>query len=108
MKHLKLLVDGNVIKYDPDCSFDGLYQGMKESVRLTLEFSPEWKNRPKVVAFYSLSNKEYPPMVLKNQSCTIPADTLANPAFKVQILGKDADKTIRTTQCTIYLEGGKA
>lgn len=108
MKHLKLLVDGSVIKYDPECSFDGLYQGMKESVRLTFTFSPEWKNRPKVVAFCSLSNKEYPPMVLKNKSCIIPAEVLTNPAFKVQILGKDTNKTIRTTQCTIYLEGGKA
>lgn len=108
MKNIKLLVDGSVIKYDPECSFDGLYQGMKESARLTFIFSPEWKNRPKVVAFYSLTNKEYPPMVLKNNSCVIPAEILSNPAFKVQILGKDNDKTIRTTQCTIYLEGGRA
>lgn len=106
MKYLKLLVDGNVIKYDPECSFDGLHQGMTETVRLTFDFSPEWKNRPKVVAFYSLSNKEYPPMVLKNKSCIIPAEVLTNQAFRVQILGKDETKTIRTTQCTIYLEGG--
>ena len=108
MKHIKLLVDDNVIKYDPECSFDGLRQNMTEPVRLTFAFSPEWKNRPKVVSFTSLAGKEYPPLVLKNKSCTIPAEVLTNPAFKVQILGKGPnDERIRTTKCTIYLEGGR-
>ncbi len=107
MKYIKLLVDGNVLKYDPECNFDGLHRGMTEPVKLSLTFSDEWKNRPKVVAFSSLAGKEYPPLVLKNKNCIIPADVLTNPAFKVQILGKDETSTIRTTKCTIYLEGGR-
>lgn len=106
MKHVKLLVDDVILKHNPGCSFDGLRQNMTEPVRLTFEFSPEWKNRPKVVSFSSLAGKEFPPLVLKSNSCIIPAAVLANPAFKVRILGKDQNETYRTTTCTIYLEGG--
>lgn len=108
MKQIKLIVDGSVIKYDPDCSFEGLHIGMSEPVRISFTFSDEWKNRPKVISFSSLTGKEFPPLVLKSKSCIIPAEVLNNPAFKVQILGKDETKTIRTTKCTIYLEGGRA
>lgn len=109
MKTIKLIVDGSVIKYDPDCSYEGLYKGMSEQVRISFAFSDEWKNVPKVVSFISLAGKEFPPLVLKSKSCIIPVDVLNNYAFKVRILGKLAnDERIRTTTCTIYLEGGRA
>lgn len=108
MKTIKLIVDGSVIKYDPDCSYEGLYRGMTEQVRISFTFSDEWKNVPKVVSFTSLAGKEFPPLVLKSKSCIIPADVLNNPAFKVRILGKiSSTEHIRTTTCTIYLEGGR-
>lgn len=107
MKHIKLLVDDNIIKYDPDCNLKVLHKGMTEPVRLAFDFSEEWTGRPKVVAFCNLSGKEYPPLVLKDgKNCIIPTEVLTNPAFKVQILGKDQNGTFRTTFCTIYLEGG--
>lgn len=109
MRHLKLVVDGNVIKYSPAFSVDGLFPGMQEPVHLEFAFSPEWESRVKVAAFYSVMGKEYPPQALKDgKSCVVPAEALKTAAFKVQILGKHNGEKASTTKCTVYLKGGKA
>lgn len=109
MKHIKLVVDGNVLKHPPNFTVDGLFPGMQEPVRLEFAFSPEWKSRVKVAAFYSLLGKEHTPQVLEDgKSCIVPVEALKTAAFQVQILGKGNGEKASTTKCTVFLKGGNA
>lgn len=108
MKNIKLTVDGSIIRCGPACDFSGLFPGIQEPVRLEFDFSPEWKNRVKVAAFWSMLGKEYPPRALEDgKSCIVPVEALQNAAFKVQILGKQNGEKVSTTKCTVYLKGGR-
>lgn len=109
MKTLKLLVDSNGIKVNPACSYDGIFPGMTEPLRLEFDFSPEWKSKTKVVSFWSMLGAEYTPQLLKDgESCIVPAEALKKAAFKVQILGRYNDTITSTNKATVYLKGGKA
>lgn len=69
MRTLKFIVEGPVLKPDPECDFSGLVPGLQAEFTL----SKEWTSVPKVVAFYSRLGDEYPPQVLKDgKTCTIP------------------------------------
>lgn len=107
MRTLKFIVKNDIITQDPSCDFNGLFPGANDDLEAEFVFSPEWKNRVKVVAFWSMLDKEYPPQVLNSSnSCKIPVEALARPAFKVQILGKYRGHTVRTNMVTIYQRGG--
>lgn len=85
-----------------------LFPGMTEPVRLEFTFSPEWENRVKVAAFWSMIGNEYTPQPLQDgKSCIVPVEALQRAAFKVQILGKRNGEKASTNRHTIYLKGGK-
>ena len=107
MKTVKLIVNGNNIKVDPSCNLSDLFPRMTEPVRLEFTLSPEWKNRVKVAAFWSMLGQEYPPRALNDgKSCIVPAEVLQRAAFRVQLLGKYNGEKVETTKCTIHLKGG--
>ena len=108
MRVLKFIVDETTIKPDPDCDFTGLFPGQMERVVADFTFTPDWKSRVKVAAFWSIMGKEFPPQVINEEGlCEIPNEALAKVAFKVQVLGKHRDKKVETNQLTIYQSGNK-
>lgn len=109
MRTLKFIVDGQIIKQDPNCDFSGLVPGTEEYLRAEFDFSPEWRGCTKVAAFYSIMGKEYPAQVLEDgKTCTIPEEALRRRVFKVQVLGKSGDLKITTNKLAISQNGGKA
>lgn|SRR5574344_497985 len=110
MRTLKFIVDGLVMKKDPDCSFDGLIPGTEGYLKAEFQFSPEWDECDKVAAFYSYLGgvkKECEPQVLKDgKSCVIPSEALRSRKFKVNILGKSKNLKIVTTEVGITQNGG--
>lgn len=109
MRTLRFIVDGETIKQDPSCDFSGLFPKTNSEIHAEFVFSPEWKSRVKVAAFWSMLDKEYPPQVLEDDNtCLIPAEALFRPAFKVQILGKHRGRLFKTNTLTVYQKGGKA
>ena len=104
---LRFIVNGQTIMQDPSCSFSGLFPGAENHVLAEFVLSPEWKNRAKVVAFWSVLGKEYPPQVLNDTNvCEIPREVLKRPSFKIQILGKRRGQIFETNKLTIYQRGG--
>lgn len=100
MQTLKFIVEGQVIKPDPECDFSGLVPG----IQAEFTFSKEWTSVPKVVAFYSRLGNEYPPQALKDgKTCTIPTEALRKRIFKVQVLGKNG---LATNRLEIDQKGG--
>ena len=108
MRVLKFLVNGKTITPDPTCDFSGLLPGKEDTMRAEFTFSPEWKNRVKVVAFWSVLDKEYEPQVINNNgTCQIPKEALTKVAFKIQIFGKYRGVKTKTNCLTVYQSGGR-
>lgn len=108
MRTLKFIVDGKSITKDPSCDFTGLFPENNPELRAEFIFSPEWKSRVKVVAFYSILGKEFPPQVINEEKhCQIPAEALKLPAFCMQILAIDGSSIVSSDPITIYQKGGK-
>lgn len=107
MRNLKFIVNSDTIIQDPSCDFSNLFPGRNPDVQAEFTFSPEWKNRAKVVAFWSILDKEYQPQVLNDENvCQIPEEVLKRPAFKMQLLGKYRGRTFKTDKLTVYQRGG--
>ena len=107
MRTLRFIVDGDTIVKDPSCDFNGLFPGSNSNIRAEFVFSPEWRSRTKVAAFWSMLNTEYEPQLLdEDNTCLIPKEALDKPAFKVQILGKYRGRIFKTSTDTVYQRGG--
>lgn len=102
---LRFIVDGETLKQDPSCDFGGLFSRKPQNIRAEFVFSPEWNNRVKVAAFWSVLNTEYPPQLIEDDSCAIPVEALARPVFKMQILGKYKNHNYKTNTANIYQRG---
>jgi hypothetical protein len=110
MRILKFIVEGQILKPDPDCDFSGLVPGTEGYLQAEFSFSPEWNNCAKAVEFYSIMGREYPCcQVLKNgKTCLIPSVPLERRAFKIRIVGKCVgSKTLTTNKIEIKQDGGK-
>lgn len=107
MRTLRFIVDGETITADPSCDFTGLFPNKNSEIRAEFVFPPEWNRRVKVAAFWSMLDNEYPPKVLEDDNtCMIPEEALAKPAFKIQILGRNRGLPFKTNTVTVYQRGG--
>lgn len=107
MRTLKFIVDGERLELDPSCDFSGLFPGRNPEIQAEFIFSKDWQPRVKVAAFHSMLDKEYEPQILgEDNTCTIPKDALAKPAFKIQIMGKHRGRIFKTNSVTVFQRGG--
>ena len=107
MRVLQFLVEGDSIREDPSCSFDGLFPGRNDHVQARFTFSPEWKSRVKVAAFWSPLDHEYEPQPIdEDGTCMIPVEALRKTTFKVQVLTKINGSIVPTNKLTVYQKGG--
>lgn len=108
MKTLRFIVDNQLIKKDPNCDFSNLVPGSKGYMTAEFSFSKEWNGMSKVVGFYSPLGREYPPRVLADgKTCVIPFEALEKRIFKIQVVGRKGDTTLRTNKAIVYQNGGK-
>lgn len=107
MRTLKFIVDGQILKQDPECDFSGLVPGSENYLKAKFAFSPEWRSCAKVAAFWSRLGAEYPPQSLRDGECIIPAEALESKYFKIQVIGKRTDGfRIKTNKLEICQNGG--
>lgn len=107
MRTLKFIVDGQTIKKDPNCNFDGLVPGSEGYLQAEFSFSRDWDGAVKVAGFYTRMGKECPPQILTDgMRCTIPPEATKNRVFKVKMLGKTKNYTIETNRVEVTQEGG--
>jgi hypothetical protein len=107
MRTLKFIVEGQIIRQDPECDFSNLVPGTSGYLRAQFKFSSEWDRTTRVVAFYSNLGREYPPRELGSDlSCVIPAEALQRSIFKVQVIGRKNGLTLRTNKVMVHQKGG--
>lgn len=107
MRTLEFIVEGQSIRLNPDCDFDGLVPGTAGYLQAKFAFSPEWEDCVKVAAFFSNLGSEFPAQVIdRTGKCNIPAEALEKSIFKVQVIGRGNDKTLTTNKVKVYQRGG--
>lgn len=107
MRTLKFIVEGQIIKPDPNCDFSNLVPGTEGYLRAEFSFSSEWKGCAKVASFWSAVGDEYPPQVLSDGfSCLIPAEATRRYAFRVGIIGKGSNIKLITNKVAVVQTGG--
>ena len=108
LRTLKFIVEGQVIKPDPSCDFNGLVPGSEQYLVAEFSFSKDWNDYKKVAAFYSVMGKEYEPKVLSGgTTCLIPSEALTKRCFKIKIIGKKGGAKMATNKVTVCQKGGK-
>lgn len=112
MKTLRFIIDGQIIRKDPNCDFSGLVPGSSGYLSVEFVFSKEWDNCFKVAGFYSPLGMEYPPRELGyGNSCVVPFEALKKRSFKVQVLGMKRENgeemRLKTNKVVVNQNGGK-
>ena len=109
MRTLKFIVDGLIIKPDPECDFSNIVPGTSGYLQAEFKCSNDWNGASKVAAFYSMLGREFEPQVLNAANiCTIPAEALKNAKFQIQLYGlRGADFKLKTNKVTVCQDGGK-
>lgn len=106
MRKLKFIVDGQIIKQDPECDFGNLIPGSSGYLVADFAFSKEWNGTVRVAAFSNVK-KECPPQILKDgHSCIIPEEALKSKVFYINVLGKNKDSKIKTNKVKVVQNGG--
>ena len=107
MRTLKFIVDGQIIRKDPDCDFSNLVPGTEGYLCAQFSFSREWEGCAKVASFWSAMGKEYEPQVLTDGvTCTIPAEALERYSYDIRVIEKKKDYKISTNKVTVIQDGG--
>ena len=105
---IKFIVDGQIMKLDPDCDISNLVPGTEQYLRAKFTFSPEWDGYVKAARFHSMMGREYPPRLLADgRTCLIPATALSKRSFKVSVVGKKDDQKLTTNRVAVSQNGGK-
>lgn len=104
MRVLKFIAKGQELIKDPSCYFSGIVRGSKNYLMAHFQLSTEWAGRVIAASFWKLG-KEYP-VLLNDNTCMIPDDTLTWEYFEVSLTGIGKDKSmITTTKVTVRQEG---
>ena len=106
MRTLSFIVDGQIIKKDPECDFDNIVPGSSGYLVAKFTFSSEWDNTAKVAAFWR-NGRECPPQILKDgRSCIIPSEALTKRSFHISVLGKNNKIKLTTNKIEVVQNGG--
>ena len=106
-RKLKFIVDGQIVKPDPECDFENLVPGTESYLTAEFNFSDDWIGYKKAVAFFSIMGKEYKPRLLENgKSCDIPSEALMRRAFKIMVVGRKGASKKVTNRLEIKQNGG--
>ena len=107
MRTLRFIVDGQTVKQDPTCDFNGLFLNKDSGVCAEFIFSSEWNDKIKVAAFWSMLDREYEPQALDNNTCIIPVEAFSKASFKIQVLGIGGHERLTTNKLVVLQTGGK-
>lgn len=108
MRTLRFIVDGQIIKQDPSCSFEGLVPGTNGYLQAEFILSSDWRDAAIVASFWSMIGEEYPPAMLKaNRTCIIPEEALKKRSFKIKLMGQTkTGQRLTTNKVTVNQNGG--
>lgn len=102
MRLLEFIVSAQRITADPECTFDNIVAGTEGYLQAQFTFSSEWDNCVKAASFWR-GEKEYS-VILRNDTCVIPAEVLTGPTFRVSVTGQSKEYVITTNRLLVRQE----
>ena len=102
MRTLKFLVNGQLIRYDPECDFSGIVSGTEGYLQAEFNFSEDWDDCIKIARFWR-GNEEHA-VFIENDKCDIPSEVLNNKTFRVSVIGKKEKFLITTNAALVRQE----
>ena len=109
MRTLKFIVDGQILKPDPNCDFTGLIPGSANYIKAEFSFSSDWNGFMKAVEFTSALGISFEPQLRADgKTCIVPVNALARRVFKIRVTGKQGKKKMTTNKVEVVQNGGGA
>lgn len=106
MRTLSFIVDGQIIKQNPECNFSDIVPGSSGYLIAKFKFSNDWDNTIKAAIFQNGENESYPEILKDGSSCIIPSEVLINKQFTISVLGKNEKIKITTNKVKVVQNGG--
>ena len=104
MRDLVFDIKAQIITKHPTCDFTKIVGGTSGYLRAKFNFSSEWNGHNKVAVFTSLLDEK--PVLLKNNECIIPSESLTWDYFKVRVVGQKGSQKLTTNTVTVQQEKG--
>lgn len=89
MRTLSFNVEGQRLRKDADCDFNGLMAGTKNYLRLSFFFDYEWNDCTKHVIFFEGDDRWH--VHLENNKCMVPDDIAAKEVIRLYLIGNKVD-----------------
>ena len=107
MRVLEFEVSKQRVRKRPECDFSNIVSGTTGYLKAKFHFSGlDWLGCKKAASFW-LDDREYPVMLDKDNSCTIPADALIGERFYVSVMGmRGTSYKIKTGKTRVKQEVG--
>lgn len=101
MRELKFIVDQQLIRKDPDCSFSNIIAGTANYLQLSFSFDQDWEKCKKVIVFSDGAER------LEANTFTIPKKYLGKMRIQFYLVGQYGDTRITTNTIQIrQFKGG--
>ena len=107
MRTLKFIVDGQNLKKNPHCDFEGIVPGTEGYLTAEFSFSSEWDDTMRVVEFTRNGRECEPQILFDGKTCIIPSEALTSRSFKLRVLGKKEGYKLTTDKVEVIQNGGK-
>lgn len=104
MRKLKFIVQGQKIKPDPSCDFNGLIAGSVGYLQAEFRLDGAWDGCQVAASFWR--GAEENAAVIKDGACVIPAEALLGQYFGVSLTGVKRDYRITTNK--VFIKQGGA
>ena len=100
MRDLEFIIDGQIMKKDPACSFSNIVAGSKNFFRCKFNFCREWNGFSCAAVFNAAGKVQYVPII--DCRCMIPDTITSEREYLISIIGTKDDTTITTNSVKVF------
>lgn len=105
MRTLSFIVEGQRLKPDPACDFNGVVSNSRGYLRAKFRFSADWKGCKKVAVFIGETGEEA--VALTGDCCNIPGRVLTGTVVQVAVVGQRETVRIPTNTTEFRQKTGR-
>ena len=99
MRDLEFIINGQMIKKDPACSFNNIVAGSSNFYNAKFNFGYDWDGFACVAAFEANGKIQYVP--IKNNQCLVPNTVINEREYLISVIGMKGATMINTNKVKI-------
>lgn len=106
MRTLYFIVDGQRLKQDPTCDFNGIVSNSRGYLQAKFNFSADWGGFKKIAIFTGTNDKQYLAPLVRD-TCEIPYKALTGDIVQVSVVGQRGSVRIPTNTMEFKQKTGR-